>query len=485
MYLKKIFTLLFIFSIYGNLTFAQPFELQNAFPNTTFDNPLYLTHSNDQTNRIFVVEKTGRIKVLPNDSLTSINKTYLNISDKIINGSERGLLGVAFHPNYSSNGYFFVNYTRAGDGATVVSRFNVSSSDPDKADSLSEFIILTIAQPYSNHNGGMIFFGMDGYLHIGTGDGGSGGDPGNRAQTLTELLGKILRINIDTTTSLTNYGIPPTNIFATGGGRAEIFNVGMRNPWRMSVDPVTGEIWCGDVGQDAWEEIDIIENGNNYGWRCYEGNNPFNTAGCSTITNYTFPVKVYQNVGSDCSVTGGYVYRGQRRPELYGRYIYGDYCSRKVWKLKYENGVVTEDSQILTAAGSILSWGTDQNNELYMCSVNGIVYRFNKSDLVGVNNNILETPNTFKLEQNFPNPFNPETSIKYYLPEISNVNLVVFDANGKQISTLVNTKQISGSYNIKWNGKDATGNNLPSGVYFYNLTAGNNFSQSKKMLLIK
>ena len=158
MYLKKIFTLLFIFTIYGNLTFAQPFELQNAFPNTTFDNPLYVTHSNDQTNRVFIVEKTGRIKVLPNDSLTSINKTYLDISNKIINGSERGLLGVAFHPNYSSNGYLFVNYTRSGDGATVVSRFSVSPSDPDKADSLSEFILLTIAQPYSNHNGGMIFF---------------------------------------------------------------------------------------------------------------------------------------------------------------------------------------------------------------------------------------------------------------------------------------------------------------------------------------
>lgn len=484
MTLSKIFLLLLFFSLTLKNANSQPYEFVNAFPNVSFASPLYLTHSNDGTNRVFVVEKNGTIKVLPNDSLTNDSRIYLNISNKIITGSERGLLGLAFHPNYSANGYFYVNYTRSGDGATVISRFNVSSADPNKADSLSEYPILTVPQPYSNHNGGMVFFGMDGYLYIGMGDGGSGGDPGNRAQTLTELLGKILRINIDTTTALTNYGIPASNPFASGGGRPEIFTVGMRNPWRMSVDPMTGEIYCGDVGQDAWEEVDIIENGKNYGWRCYEGNNPYNLSGCASPSDYTFPIKVYQNVGSDCSVTGGYVYRGSRRPELYGRYIYGDYCSRKVFKLKYENGTVSEEELLFNAPGSIYSFGADQQNELYMCSANNIVYRFNKSDLVGINNNSSQILD-FKLNQNFPNPFNPETSINYSIPEISDVRLVVYDANGKQVSTLVNTKQLSGSYNVKWNGRDNYGNNLPSGVYFYNLTAGNNFSQSKKMLLIK
>ncbi|MBS1517410.1 MAG: PQQ-dependent sugar dehydrogenase [Bacteroidetes bacterium] len=483
---SKIIVLILLFaSAFTEISYSQTLALQNAFPNCSFSSPLYLTHSNDGTNRVFVVEKNGLIKVLPNDSLTSDYRTFLNATNLIITGSERGLLGLAFHPNYASNGYFYVNYTRAGDGATVVSRFNVSSNNPNKADSLSQQILLTIPQPYSNHNCGMLFFGLDGYLYIGMGDGGSGGDPGNRAQNLNELLGKVLRINVDTATAVTNYGIPPTNPYAMGGGRPEIFTVGMRNPWRMSVDPVTGMIWCGDVGQDAWEEIDILEVGKNYGWRCYEGNAPYNTAGCGAASEYTFPIKVYANAGSDCSITGGYVYRGIRRPELNGRYIYGDYCSGKIWKLKYENGTITEDALLLSAPTSIQSFGSDQNNEFYVCGVNGIIYRFNKSDLVGVGNNNISNPSEFRLEQNYPNPFNPETSIKYSIPENTNVKLVIFDAGGKEIATLVNTKQLSGNYNIRWNGKDAVGNNLPSGVYFYNLTAGNSFTQSRKMLLIK
>lgn len=465
--------------------FSQPYQLVNAFPNATFASPLYVTHSNDGTNRVFVVEKNGIIKVLPNDSTTSDVRVFLNVTNKIITGSERGLLGLAFHPNYASNGYFFVNYTRSGDGATVVSRFTRSSTDPNKADSLSEFIFLTITQPFSNHNGGIVFFGLDGYLHIGMGDGGSGGDPGNRAQNLNELLGKVLRINVDSASGGNNYSIPPTNPFAAGGGRPEIFTIGMRNPWRISVDPVTGIIWCGDVGQDAWEEVDILEVGKNYGWRCYEGNHAFNTSGCGPITDYTFPVKEYANAGSDISITGGFVYRGQRRPELTGRYIYADYGSRKTYKLKIESGVVTEDSLIMTGPSSIYSFGIDQQNELYVCCANNIVYRFNRSDLVGVGNNTAQIPSGFSLEQNYPNPFNPSTSIKYSVPEISKVKLSIYDVSGKEVNTIVNTVQLPGEYSILWRGKDARGNNVSSGVYFYNLTAGNNFTETKRMLLVK
>jgi len=489
MYKIKIIILALLLLSLTRISFSQPFVLQNAFPNVSFNAPLFVTHSNDATNRIFVVEKTGRIKVLPNDSNTAQSQVFLDISNKVINGSERGLLGLAFHPNYGFNGLFYVNYTRAGDGANMVSRFSVFSGNPNKADSLSELILTNVADPFSNHNGGILFFGLDGFLHIGMGDGGSGGDPGNRAQNPNELLGKVLRLNVDTVSGGNNYGIPPTNPFATGGGRPEIFTLGMRNPWRISQDPVTGLMYCADVGQNAWEEISLLEVGRNYGWRCYEGNHPYNTSGCGPIGNYTFPIKEYPNAGSDCSVTGGYVYRGLRRPELVGRYIYADYCSAKIWKLKYENGVVTEDSLMLTAPSSVYSFGTDQQNELYVCGANNIIYRFNRSNLVGINNNSTINPNEFRLEQNYPNPFNPETSINYFIPELSKVSLIVYDALGKEINTLVNTSQLSGNYEIKWNGKDGSGNSIPSGAYFYRMSAqsgnGKSFNESRRMILIK
>ena len=249
-------------------TGAQPLQLVNAFPNLTFTQPVYLTHSNDGTNRNFVIQKNGLIKVFVNDSSVAAADTFLNISSRIITGggsSEQGLLGIAFHPDYANNGYFYVDYTQAGNGYTVIARYSVDPQNPNKALFNSEFKLLTIYQPYSNHNGGILFFGQDGYLHIGMGDGGSGGDPGNRAQNLDSLLGKILRIDVDTTVGSLNYGIPPTNPFAGGGGRGEIYVYGVRNPWRVSQDPVTGVIWCADVGQGTYEEIDLVTAGKNYG----------------------------------------------------------------------------------------------------------------------------------------------------------------------------------------------------------------------------
>jgi len=483
---KVLFTFLVIL-IFTKISVSQPFQLVNAFPNLTFPNPVFLTHSNDGTNRIFIVQRLGLIKVLPNDSNATTSKTFLDVTNRN-NGStnqERGLLGLAFHPNYASNGFFYIYYTRTGDGANVLSRFKRSLSDPDKADSLSEQVLWAVADPYSNHNGGILFFGLDGYLYCGMGDGGSGGDPGNRSQNTNEMLGKVHRINVDSTSGGNNYAIPPTNPFATGGGRPEIFTYGMRNPWRISQDPVTGYIYCGDVGQDAWEEVDILQVGKNYGWRCYEGNHIYNSSGCGPMTDYTFPIKEYANAGSDISITGGYVYRGSRRPELTGRYIYADYGSRKIWKLKYNGISVTEDSLIMTGSSSIYSFGTDQQNELYVCSANNSIFRFNKSDLVGVNNNVTSVPSDFTLSQNYPNPFNPGTSIKYSIPELSKVKITIYDAVGKEVNTLVNTSQLSGQYNILWNGKDAVGNAVPSGVYFYNLTAGNIFSETKRMVLVK
>ncbi len=462
--------------------YSQPLQLVNAFPNLTFTQPVYLTHSNDGTNRIFVIQKNGLIKVFPNDSTVASATTFLNLSSRIITAggsSEQGLLGIAFHPNYLNNGYFYVDYTEAGDGRTIVARYSVDSTNPNLGDFNSELRLLNIFQPYSNHNGGILFFGEDRYLYIGMGDGGSAGDPANRAQNVDSLLGKILRIDVDTTTGTLNYGIPPDNPFAGGGGRGEIFCWGMRNPWRVSQDPVTGLIWCGDVGQNLYEEVDIINNARNYGWRIMEGFHCYNpSVGCN-MTGLTLPIKEYGHTSGRCSITGGFVYRGSRRPDLVGRYIYADYCSGEIWKLRFEGGVVTEDSLLLSAGTSILSFGTDQNNELYILGNNGIIYRFNRSTATGTGSAPSTTPDRFTLEQNYPNPFNPSTAISFSLPVAAHVQLGVYDILGRKVATLMNGYLTAGSHQTQF-----YASNLSSGVYMYRLiTPG--FTQTKAMLLSK
>ncbi len=358
-------------------TYSQATVLVNAFPNLAFTQPVFLTHANDGTNRIFVVQQNGLIRVFPNDSAVTSARTFLNLSSRISTASERGLLGLAFHPNYATNGYFYVDYTQAGTGRTIIARYSVNPANPDTALFNSEFILLNIYQPFSNHNGGMVMFGQDGYFYIGMGDGGSGCDPGNRAQNLDSLLGKILRISVDTVTATTNYGIPPDNPLVGSGHREEIYAWGLRNPWRFSQDPVTGEIWVGDVGQDSWEEIDSLGKGRNYGWRNYEGLHCPTT--CSGVicnpAGLTFPVKEYLN-SVDCSVTGGYIYRGYRRADLTGRYIYGDYCTGNIWQFRYQNGQLTSDSLLIDAPFSISSFGVDQYYELYICNYGGNIQRF-------------------------------------------------------------------------------------------------------------
>ncbi|KXK46763.1 MAG: glucose/sorbosone dehydrogenase [Chlorobi bacterium OLB5] len=475
--LKLLLILLFFAAakVYPQVNFV------NAFPNLSFSLPLFLTHSGDGTNRIFVVQQRGLIRVFPNDSMTTNVQTFLDVTNLVNqSGNERGLLGLAFHPNYSSNRYFFIYYTRSSDGALRISRFTTQSGNPNKADSLSELNMLTIPHPtYTNHNGGCLMFGGEGNLYIGTGDGGSGGDPNNNAQNLNSLLGKMLRIDINTPSGGNNYSIPPTNPYAGGGGAPEIFATGLRNPWRFSRDAVTGTIYCGDVGQDAWEEIDTISVGKNYGWRCYEGNAPYNTSGCGPIGNYTFPIAVYQNVGSDISVTGGYVYRGARVPWLVGRYIYADYGSRKVWKLLLSGGVVSDNSIIGVAPTGIPSFGVDQNNELYIVGGNGTIYKLQDA-VVSVNGNNNQLPAGFSLEQNYPNPFNPVTKIYYNVGDAAIINITVYDVAGREVSMLVNETKQPGRYAAEFS---AAG--LPSGVYFYKMTVNGSQSDEKKMVLVK
>ncbi len=330
-----------------------------------FSKPLFLTPSPDNTDRLFVVEQGGRIFIVTGDQRKS--SPFLDITEKVLSGGERGLLGLAFHPQYSSNGRFFVNYTRAKDGATVIAEYQVSS-DPDKA-SPEERVLLVIPQPYSNHNGGMIAFGPDGLLYIGTGDGGAGGDPENRAQDLEELLGKFLRIDVD---GEQPYGIPPDNPFVGKPGKDEIYAIGLRNPWRFSFDRQTGKLWAGDVGQRAWEEIDIIEKGKNYGWRLMEGNHCYTpSTNCRTVPDLVPPVTEYPHEQGRCSVTGGYVYRGTRIPALQGTYVFGDYCSGEIWG--YHNG---QKNLLLISDFKISSFGEDRKGELYLIGHEGSIVKF-------------------------------------------------------------------------------------------------------------
>lgn len=359
--------------VFTNISFAQ-YELENAFPNLEFNNPLYLTNSGDGTNRLFVVEQNGRIMVFSNSSTASTSKTFLDLTDSVTAGGELGLLGLAFHPNYETNGYFYVNYTASNPLRTIISRFQVTGN-PDSANRNSEFKIMTIAQPYTNHNGGWIDFGPDdGYLYIATGDGGSGGDPQNYSQRINTLLGKILCIDVD---GGTPYAIPPTNPFYDSTNteiKKEIYAWGLRNPWRCSFDAQTGLFWAADVGQSEWEEINIIQNGKNYGWRCYEGNHPYILSGCN-YPEYIFPVWEYDH-NTGYSITGGYVYRGAGVPELTGKYIYGDYITQQVWALDYDGVNPPSNQLLLTAPGFVSSFGVDEQNELYITSFNGNIYKF-------------------------------------------------------------------------------------------------------------
>ncbi|HPR87698.1 MAG TPA: PQQ-dependent sugar dehydrogenase, partial [bacterium] len=310
------------------------YRLEEAFPGLSFDQPVGLEHAGDGSGRLFVVEQAGRIQLVRKSGSSFAKALFLDISTRVASGGEMGLLGLAFHPDFARNGYFYVDYTRDNPRESIISRFRISS-DPDAGDPLSEKILLTVAQPYSNHNGGRIAFGPDGCLYIGLGDGGSGGDPQNHAQDTGSLLGKILRIDVDATQGSLAYAIPADNPFAgnTSGAREEIYAWGLRNPWRFSFDRA-GRLWCADVGQNSWEEIDLIRKGGNYGWRIMEGTHCYNPASGCNNDGLELPLYEYgHNSQGGYSITGGFVYTGARMPELRGRYIFGDYVSQQVWAM--------------------------------------------------------------------------------------------------------------------------------------------------------
>ena len=346
---------------------------------TAFSFPLFVTAPKCDTARLFIVEKGGTIRILKSGALLS--RPFLNLTGQVSTGGEQGLLGLAFDPDYSSNRRFYVNYTDPS-GTTVVARYLADAGDPDVAVPTADRVLLRIAQPFENHNGGMLAFGPDGYLYIGTGDGGSGGDPDNRAQNLGDLLGKLLRIDIAASVAPNEYAIPADNPFiGQAGARPEIWSLGLRNPWRFTFDRLTGDLYLADVGQAEREEIDMSpgmsSRGANYGWRLMEGFQCFNPASnCNPTNSLTLPVLDYSHADG-CAITGGYVYRGSAIPALRGAYFYGDLCQGWVRSFRFQNGQAAEqtDWSFLRPGGNITSFGEDAQGELYVVTSQGGLFR--------------------------------------------------------------------------------------------------------------
>ncbi len=336
--------------------------------------PVGITAAGDDSGRLFVNERSGAIRVIEADG-TLLDAPFVDLTGRVRAGAERGLLGLAFHPDFAANGRLFVDYTRADDGATVVSEL-AASPDHLHADAGSERVLLTVPQPYSNHNGGQLAFGPDGYLYIGLGDGGSGGDPLGNGQNTGVLLGKILRIDVDRpAVGGRAYAIPADNPFAPGGirpngGLPEIWAYGLRNPWRFSFDPANGDLYIGDVGQSAWEEVDRqpagSAGGEDYGWNVMEGLHCYQS-GCDP-DGYVQPIAEYGH-DPECSVSGGYVYRGARYPAMQGVYIFGDYCSGTIFTLEVPG--TTMPRPVLDSGLAISSFGVDEAGEIYVADLAG------------------------------------------------------------------------------------------------------------------
>ena len=355
-------------------------DVERVFSSLSFARMTYLTHAGDGSGRLFLVLQPGRIMVFPNDPGAAGAATFLDIRDRVSDrGNEEGLLGLAFDPGHSENGYLYVYYSAAEPRRSVISRFSVAA-DGDAADPASERVLLEILQPFSNHNGGQIAFGPDGYLYVGVGDGGKAGDPFDSGQDRSTLLGSILRIDVASVGEDGSYGIPQDNPFAADleGARPEIWAYGLRNPWRFSFDPETGELWAADVGQNRYEEIDLILPGRNYGWNVMEGSSCFSPPRGCNAEGLEPPIAEYGR-GDGCSVTGGYVYRGSRLPSLYGAYVYGDFCSGKIWALRYDGSAVTEHLELVDSELRISSFGVGQSGELYILSFDEKIYRLVES----------------------------------------------------------------------------------------------------------
>jgi glucose/arabinose dehydrogenase len=449
-----------LFLLIGFSALAQNIVLQTLA--TGFSSPVAIVHSGDS--RLFVVQRGGLIRILNADG--TINATpFLDVSSLIVSGGERGLLGLAFHPDYNNNGLFFVNYTRSGDGATVIARYQVSSN-PNIANASSAQVILTISQPYTNHNGGTIVFGPDGFLYIGMGDGGSGGDPQNFAQNIQSHLGKMLRIDV---TNQTTYQNPNTNpFFGATTGLDEIFFVGMRNPWKFSFNRLNGDMWIADVGQNAREEINKIPNpmtpGLNFGWRCYEANIVYNTTGCVAMSNYFFPVASYNLGGGYCSVTGGYVYTGNIYPNLQNKYLFADYCANRIgWIDAVNPGAITWSTNF---SGNFSTFGEDVNGELYIAGIsNGTI-----SKIVDTTLSLADENNASY--QVYPNPTSENLYVQWNGNEAPN-RITLWNIHGQKMEVPSSFTENKISIDVR---------SLTKGVYFLQ-TENNGTTKTQKVII--
>ncbi len=416
----KNFTLLLL--LVSAMGFSQTIGIQSFA--TGFTGAVGIEHAGDE--RLFVVQQgspsvASRIRIVNPDGTIKPTDFLTLTGATVAAGGERGLLGLAFHPNYAQNGYFYINYTRASDGATVIARYSVSS-DPDVADASSGTVLMVISQPYSNHNGGSLRFGPDGYLYIGMGDGGSGNDPQNLAQNINSNLGKMLRIDVN---SGSPYGIPADNPYVGVAGNDEIWAVGLRNPWKWSFDRETGDLWIADVGQNQIEEINKVTGnggpGVNYGWRCYEGNNSTGLGACTVPGPYTFPVAFYTH-SLGCSITGGYVYRGSTYPNFVGKYFFTDYCTDII-------GMVDQSFNVTYSANMpgnnfFVSFGEDVNGELYVSS-GSVIYRVIDSSL-SMDSREGATVSVY------PNPASTEFSIQADAAQFP-LQVSIYDLAGKKV----------------------------------------------------
>ena len=473
--MKHSATLFIVTVLLLQLSYAQDLDLELFASN--LERPVNIKHAGDD--KLYVVEQQGFISII--NANGTVNSTpFLNIDSKVgaigSIGDEKGLLGLAFHPDYTNNGYFYVNYID-NSGDTVISRFSRDTSNPSAADPTSELIILSYFQPYGNHNGGDLAFDSNGYLYISSGDGGSGGDPQNNGQNTNSLLGKLLRIDINTTTPSQNYSIPSDNPFVGNPiAKAEIWAYGLRNPWKFSFDRLNGDLWIGDVGQGNDEEINKASStasGLNYGWRCYEANSPYILDDCSDPNSMTFPIADYNHFSDGafkCSITGGYRYRGTSFSNFDGWYFFADYCSEEIGYLVYDQVNDEWDMTLEPFTGRWTAFGEDVNGEIYVSDIQtGNIYKLIDTSLSIDDNQIAAIAI-------YPNPSKTIINIDFGSNGISapSTKISIYDLQGKIIKSVFRNTEVVQKVNVS---------ELSKGIYILKINTDTGEQTTHKLVI--
>jgi len=462
---------------------SQEYRLTRAYPNLSFTFPTDIQPANDGSGRIFVVEKRGVISVFYPDFNANQKSTFLDISAKVRSSGEAGLIGLAFHPNYKSNGFFYVFYVSIFPYRSIVARYSVTAGNPNSANPASELIMIDSPQSTVYHNGGQLAFGPDGHLYIGMGDAYTA----ETAQDLGDLAGSILRIDVDVPpppggSAAPRYEIPHDNPFTDNenGFREEIYAWGFRNPWRFCIDKKTGEMWVSDVGEDTWEEINLVERGKNYGWPLMEGPECFQDPGCNAQTDgLELPFYAYTHA-EGVAVIGGYRYWGHRLPELAGYYLFADYTGGKIWGLRFDGAAGPERFDIVEDTPTVLTFGLTPYNEIVVGAADGYLYKLDR--IVTGADEVPSTPS--RLVGNFPNPFNPSTTLRYHLAERASVVMEIHGVDGALLERFELGARPAGDHELRWDGRTRNGR-VASGVYFARLLVDGRAAGTTRMVLIQ